>query len=116
MKILKLRKRKALLENQKKSYWFPFVKKIILDAGISSNPDEYMYDILWGESGSRILRDEEGVEETEKREKEEREKREKEEREKREKREKEAREREERERIDKYKNMETSEIIKRSKV
>ena len=43
-------------------------KKIILDAGISSNPDEYMYDILWGESGSRIVRDEEGVEENEARE------------------------------------------------
>ena len=56
-----------------------------------------MYDILWGESGSRIVRDEEGVEETEKKENEER-------------------EREERERINKYKNMETSEIIKRSKV
>ena len=38
-----------------------------MDAGISSNPDECMYDILWGESGSRIVRDEEGVEETEKR-------------------------------------------------
>ena len=62
-----------------------------------------MYDILWGESGSRKVRDEEGVEETETRENEEREKREKE-------------EREERERINKYKNMETSEIIKRSKV
>ena len=35
-----------------------------------------MYDILWGESDSRIVRDEEGVEETETREKEEREKRE----------------------------------------
>ena len=64
-----------------------------------------MYDILWGESGSRIVGDEEGVKETEKREKEEREKRVKEERES-----------EERERINKYKNMETSEIIKRSKV
>ena len=60
-----------------------------------------MYDILWGESGSRIVRDEEGVEENEAREKEEREKREKEER-----------KREERERINKYKNTETSEIIK----
>ena len=103
-RILKLRKHKALLENQKKFYWFPIVKKKILDAGISSNPDEYVYDILWGESVSRIVRDEEGVEETEKRDKEEREKREEE------------REREERERINKYKNMETIEIIKRSKV
>ena len=126
-KNLKLRKRKALLENQKKFSWFPVVKKIILDAGISSNPDEYMYDILWGESGSGIVRDEEGAEETETREKEkekeEREKREKREKERekrekeeREKRENEEREREERERINKYKNMETSETIKRSKV
>jgi len=45
-----------------------------MDTRVSQNPDEYMYDILWGESGSRILRDEEGVEETEAIEKEEREK------------------------------------------
>ena len=45
-----------------------------MDTRVSQNPDEYMYDILWGESGSRIVRDEEGVEETEAREKEEREK------------------------------------------
>ena len=80
-KIIKLRKRKALLEIQKKFYWFPVVKKIIVDTGITRNPDEYMYDILWGVSDSRIVRDEEGVEETEI--EEEREKRE-EEREKRE--------------------------------
>ena len=136
-KILKLRKRKALLAIQKKFYSFPVVKIIILDTGITRNPYEYMYDILWGESDSTIVRDEEGVEETEtkeekeKREKEEREKREKREKEKREKekrkkeekekkekearekREKEEREREERGRINKYKNMETSEIRKR---
>ena len=47
-KIIKLRKRKALLEIQKKFYWFPVVKKNILDIGITRNPDEYMYDILWG--------------------------------------------------------------------
>ena len=82
-KIIKLRKRKALLEIQKKFYWFPVVKIFILDAGISSNPDVHMCDILWGESGSRIVRDEEGVEETEKREKEEREKRERRRRERR---------------------------------
>ena len=81
-KIIKLRKSKALFEIQKKFYWFPVVKKIILDTGITINPDEYMYDILWGVSDSRIVRDEEGIEETET--KEEREKREKEEREKRE--------------------------------
>ena len=81
-KIIKLRKRKALLEIQKKFYWFPVVRKNILDAGISRNPDEYMYDILWGESGSRIVRDEEGVEGTEAREREEREKRGKEARQK----------------------------------
>ena len=110
-KIIKLRKRKALLEIQNKFYWFPVVKIIILDTGITRNPDEYMYDILWGVSDSRIVRDEEGVEETEteeEREEEEREKREKEEREKRE-----EKEREERERINKYENMETSEIKKR---
>ena len=44
-----------------------------MDAEISRNPDEYMYDILWGESSSGIVRDEEGVEETEARKKEERE-------------------------------------------
>ncbi len=88
-KIIKLRKRKALLEIQKKFYWFPVVKKIILDTGITRNPDEYMYDILWGVSDSRIVRDEEGVEETEAIEKEEREKKEEE-------REKEEREKEER--------------------
>ena len=112
-KIIKLRKSKALLEIQKKFYWFPVVKKIILDTGITRNPDEYMYDILWGVSDSRIVRDEEGVEE---REEEEKEKREKEEREKREKEEREKEEREEREeraRINKYQNMETSEIQKR---
>jgi len=38
-KNLKLRKSKALLEIQKKFYWFPVVKKKILDAGISRNPD-----------------------------------------------------------------------------
>ena len=54
-----------------------------MDSRVSQNPDEYMYDISWGESGSRIVRDEEGVEETEKEERE-REKREKEEREERE--------------------------------
>ena len=54
-RILKLRKHEDLLENQKKFYWFPVEKRIILDAGISSNPGEYMYDILWGESGSRIV-------------------------------------------------------------
>ena len=135
-KIIKLRKRKALLEIQKKFYWFPVVKKNILDTGITRNPDEYMYDILWGVSDSRIVRDEEGVEEEreeeekEKREKGEREKREKEERErrergrkerrekreggKREEREREGREeREERERTNKCENMETSEIKKR---
>ncbi len=132
-KIIKLRKRKALLEIQKKFYWFPVVKIFILDTGITRNPDEYMYDILWGVSDSRIVRGEEGVEETEtkeerekrekkereKREKEEREKREKEEREKREKEEREKREKEEREereeraRMNKYQNMETSEIRKR---
>ncbi len=122
-------KYKTLLEIINKSYWFPIMRKIIVDSRVSQNPDEYMYDILWGESDSRIVRDEEGVEETEKREKEEREKREKEEREKeerekeeREKREKEAREKREKEarekgekeeRINKYKNMETSEIRKR---
>ena len=42
-----------------------------MDTRVSQNPDEYMYDILWGESGSRIFRDEEGVEETEAIEKEE---------------------------------------------
>ena len=98
-------KYKTLLEIINKSYWFPIMRKIIVNSRVSQNPDEYMFDILWGESGSRIVRDEEGVEETETREKEEREKREKEEREK-----------EERERINKYKNMETSEIIKISKV
>ncbi len=125
-KIIKLRKSKALLEIQKIFYWFPVVKKIILDTGITRNPDEYMYDILWGVSDSRIVRDEEGVEEREeereeeekekreKEEREEREKKEKEERDKREKREKEEREeREERARINKYENMETSEIKKR---
>ena len=102
------------------------VKKIILDTGITRNPDEYMYDILWGVSDSRIVRDEEGVEEREEevkekkeeREKEEREKREKEKREKREKeerekREKEREEREERARLNKYENMKTDEIKKR---
>ena len=136
-KIIKLRKSKALLEIQKKFYWFPVVKKIILDTGITRDPDEYMYDILWGVSDSRIVRDEEGVEEREeeekereKREREEREKKEKEEREKKEKKEREEREkkekeerekrekeereeREERARINKYKNMETSEMMKR---
>ena len=63
-----------------------------MDAAISRNTVECMYDIIWGESGSRIVKDEDGVEETEKREKEEREKREKEEREKREKEEREERE------------------------
>ena len=83
-----------------------FKKKLILNTGIRRNPDEYMYDILWGESDSTIVRDKEGVEETETNG--EKEKREKEAREKREKE-----EREERERINKYKNMETSEIRKR---
>ena len=82
-----------------------------METGITRNPDEYMYDILWGVSDSRIVRDEEGVEETET--KEEKEKRKKEEKEKRE---KEAREMEERERMNKYKNMETSEIKKRLEV
>ena len=58
-KNLKLRKHKDLLENQKKFYWFPIMRKIIVDSRVSQNPDEYMYDILWGESGSRIVRDEE---------------------------------------------------------
>ena len=62
-----------------------------MDTRVSQNPDEYMYDILWGESGSRIVRDEEGVEETEAREKEEMEKKE-EERDKRENEEREKRE------------------------
>ena len=84
-------KYKTLLENINKSYWFPIMRKIIVDSRVSQNPDEYMYDILYGESGSRIIRDEEGVEETETREKEKKEK------EEREKREKEEREREERE-------------------
>ena len=75
-----------------------FKKKLILNTGITRNPDEYMYDILWGESDSTIVRDKEGVEETETNE---------------EKREKNEREREERERINKYKNMETNEIRKR---
>ena len=79
-KIIKLRNHQALLEIQKKFYWFPVVKKNILDTGITRNPDEYMYNILWGVSDSRTVRDEEGVEETET--KEEREKTEKEEREK----------------------------------
>ena len=48
-RILKVRKHKALLENPKKFYWFPVVKKIILDAGISSNPDENVFDSLWGD-------------------------------------------------------------------
>ena len=39
--VLKLMKYKALLEIQKKFYWFPVVKKIILDTGITRNPDEY---------------------------------------------------------------------------
>ena len=34
-------------------------KKKYFGAGITRNPDEYMYDILWGESDSRIVRDEE---------------------------------------------------------
>ena len=45
-KKLKSRKHKALLEIQKKFYWLPVVKKIILDTGITKNPDEYMYDIV----------------------------------------------------------------------
>ena len=49
------------------------MRKIIVDTRVSQNPDGYMYDILQGESGSRIVRDEEGVEETEAREGEERE-------------------------------------------
>ena len=113
-----------------------------MDTGITRNPDEYMYDIIWGVSDSRIVRDEEGVEEEkrekekrEKEEREEREKKEKEEREKREEKEREEREKEEREkkekeerekrekkereereeraRMNKYQNMETSEIQKR---
>ena len=65
-----------------------------MDTGITRNPDEYMYDILWGVSDSKILRDEEGVEERE-------EEREEEEKEKREKEEREKREKEEREKIEK---------------
>ena len=32
------------------------MRKIIVDSRVSKNPDEYMYDILWGESGSRRVR------------------------------------------------------------
>ena len=64
-RILKLRKHNALLEIQKKFYWFPVVRKNILNAGISRNPDEYMYDILWGESGSKVERDVEEMDEKE---------------------------------------------------
>ena len=74
----------------------PIIKFTILmslTTGITRNPDEYMYDILWGVSDSRIVRDEEGVEETETEEEREEEKREKEEREKREEKEREKRER-----------------------
>ena len=80
-----------------------------MDTGITRNPDEYMYDILWGESDSMIVRDEEGVEETEteeereEEEKEEREQREKEEREKREREKKEKEEKEKREKEEKEK-------------
>ena len=92
-----------------------------METAITRNPDEYMYDILWGVSDSRIVRDEGGVEETETNEEkekreEERVKREKEEKEKREKEESEKRERRRgrgrKERINKCKNMETSEIRK----
>ena len=114
-------KYKTLLEIINKSYWFSIMTKIIMDTSVSQNPDEYMYDILCGESGSRLVRDEEGVEETEAREKELREKTENEEREKREKEEREKtekgrekREKEERERMNKSKNMETSEIKKQT--
>ena len=34
------------LEIQKKFYWFPVVKKIILDTGITRNPDEYIVAVL----------------------------------------------------------------------
>ena len=53
---------RAFLEILNKCSWFPILKKIITDAGISSNPDEYMYDILWGD-GSNVKRDvEDGLE------------------------------------------------------
>ena len=32
------------------------MRKIIVDSRVLKNPDEYMYDILWGESGSRRVR------------------------------------------------------------
>jgi len=54
--LLKVMKYKTLLENINKSYWFPIMRKIIVDSRVSKNPDEYMYDILWGESGSRRVR------------------------------------------------------------
>jgi len=59
-----------------------------------------VYDFLWGESGSRVARDEEGVEENEARGR-------------RERRRRGRKERRRKERINKYKNMETSEIKKR---
>ncbi len=58
--LLKVMKYKTLLEIVNKSYWYPIMRKIITDTRISQNPDEYMYDILWG-SNSRVARDEEGV-------------------------------------------------------
>ena len=35
-----------------------------MDPGISRNPDEYMYDILWGD-GSRVERDVDEIDEEE---------------------------------------------------
>ncbi len=71
--LLKVMKYKTLLETVNKSYWYPIMRKIIINTRISQNPDEYMYNILWGPN-SRVARDEEGVEEEkEEREKEERE-------------------------------------------
>ncbi len=79
--LLKVMKYKTLLETVNKSYWYPIMRKIIINTRISQNPDEYMYNILWGPN-SRVARDEEGVEEKkEEREKKEEEEREREERE-----------------------------------
>jgi len=44
--LLKVMKYKTLLENINKSYWFPIMRKIIVDSRVSKNPNEYIVVVL----------------------------------------------------------------------
>ena len=45
--LLKVMKYKTLLEIINKSYWFPIMRKIIVDSRVSQNPDEYIVTNSW---------------------------------------------------------------------